>query len=209
MAGSLGRVVELREATLQEERVRTAGARLPLGMQGSKGWAGDVAEWAGPEFSKATVRFMEAMGEGEDEASSATSCDLYRVVDLRPLLAARSSDTAALEFSAEFLDNRPAAGDLVRFTVRVQLYSGEPEDFVRRWPESRAEVVSLGSELVRSSGGEPGVWRRAVAQTFVPRQATFALLQVVATRAAHGGPARFEAQYVRAISAKLRSAPTP
>jgi hypothetical protein len=209
LAGSLGWVVEIREATMQEdrERVRTTGGRLPSGMLGSTGWAGDVAEWAGPEFSKATVRFVEAVGEGD--LSSANSCDLYRIVDLRPLLPARTSDKAALEFSAEFLDNREAAGDVVRFTVRVQLYTGEPEDFVRRWPESRAEVVSSGSELIRSSGGEPGVWRRAVAHTFVPREATFALLQVVATRGAHGGPARFEEQYVRAISAKLRSASAP
>jgi hypothetical protein len=201
-------VVELRQVTLDEERVRTPGERLPPGLQGPNRWSGDVAEWAGaPEFSKATIRFVEAAGEVD--LGPPSSCDLYRVVDLRPLLAARTSDKAALEFAAEFLDNRPELGDLVRFTVRVQLYSGQPEDFLRRWPESRGEAVSLGSELIRSSGGSPGVWRRVLAQAFIPRQATFAVLQVVATRAAQGGPSRFEEQYFRSISVKLRSSAAP
>lgn len=207
VANSMGRAMEVRQVAL-EDTVRAPDQRVPRFFEGLTTWAGDVAEWAGPpEFSRATLRFLEAAGEGGTQPAS--SCDLYRIVDLRSLQAQRSLEESVLEFSAEFLDNREEGGDLVRFTARVQLYAGDPEEFVRRWPHSRGEAVSLGSDLIASNGGAPGAWRRVVAHTFVPRQATFALLQVVATRAAQEGPARFEHQYVRAISVKLRSPAKP
>jgi hypothetical protein len=203
---SLTRTHSERLLSLEANGGAVVGAELPRGMTENQTWGGDLARWfGGSGFPKDSIRFVEASGEAE--SINPTSCDVYRIVDLRPLRSTESGEMVSLEFSAEFLDNRNEAGDQIRFTTRIELFSGEPSDFVRRWPRSRVAAVSAGSNQVSSLGGVAGNWRRVTANAFVPPAADFALLQLVATRKADGMPARFEEQYVGGIRLKLRTQP--
>ena len=196
-----------RPVLLEEGSSGPRGGALPTGISASNAWGGDPAQWAPKEFPEGTIRFLQAAGEGGE--TQPTSCDLYRIVDLRALRSEGKSAPSALELAAEFLDQRAQAEDLVRFTVRIRLYAGDPEAFAKRWPDPGEEPVSLGSELLRSYGGSPGAWKRIVAWTSIPKEATFALLQVVATRAPRGAAAAFGEQYVRDIRVRVQRQPVP
>lgn len=205
---SLSRTHSERLLPLEVNGGAPLGSELGRGIQENQTWGGDVARWSGGNgFPRDSIRFVEAIGEVE--AVNPTSCDVYRIVDLRSLRAGESGELVSLEFSAEFLDNRKEAGDQIRFTARIELFSGEPRDFLRRWPQSRVQTVSAGSNQVSSLGGAGGTWRRLTANAFVPSAADFALLQLVATRKSEGAPARFEEQYVGGIRLKVRSQPFP
>ena len=74
-------------------------------------WSGDEADiverTAGD--GRQVLRFVSPGADEADPAGPAISCDVFQIVDLRPLRAGLAPEAdATLELSARFLDDRPA-----------------------------------------------------------------------------------------------------
>jgi hypothetical protein len=147
-------------------------------------WSGDEAETIERNASdgRRVLRFVNPGADEADPAGRAISCDVFQIVDLRPLRAGLVPDAdAVLELSARFLDDRPAnTKPSVTFTAQIFLFSGGPADMHTRWPLAAPEAITSGASLLTTLGGDAGRWRQGSTRVFMPREADFAVIQLAA-----------------------------
>lgn len=174
-------------------------------------WSGDEADVveANALKGKQALRFVKAEGDEGVENGPAKSCDVYRLVDLRPLKASVVGVDAMLEVSAQFLDGRSGAGPLLNFCCRIYLFSGSPESTRGQWPWIREKALAFGQGVYQSSGGTPETWRDVFAKVLLPPQADFAVVQLVTgqTENANGKAAEFGEQFADDVKLTLKTQP--
>jgi hypothetical protein len=183
----------------------TAGAdRLEQLPATFAAWGGDRVRVCGPEEGVAPVEgqrmlaFEKALpGPGDEAVTRADACDLFQVVDLSAHRPQITKGGCALTATAHVSDGGPERSVATDFIVRVHVFGGEPQNVLAGWPHSRLEAIATGTERVTSFGGQ-AEWRELIAQASLPKDATFAVLQIDATsmdRTPGRPPATFDRHY--------------
>ena len=115
---------------------------------------------------KQRLRFLKADREPNSPNTPTNVCDLYQIVDLRPLREMQAAaGESTLELYAEFLDARTAANAPVIFRCHIYLFHGSADSLHTHWPEVASEALGTGSAYVLGSGGpDGGKWRRITAR---------------------------------------------
>ncbi|MGB8853591.1 MAG: hypothetical protein WCC69_08505 [Pirellulales bacterium] len=150
-------------------------------------WGGDrvrvcrAEQGVSPVEGRRMLAFEKALpGPGDEAVTRADACDVFQVVDLstyRPQIARGGCMLTATAHVSDAGPERPVATD---FIVRVHVFGGEPQSVLAGWPHTRLEAIATGTERVTSFGGQ-AEWRELIAQASLPKDATFAVLQIDAT----------------------------
>lgn len=147
-------------------------------------WSGDEADTIERIASdgRRVLRFVSPGADEANPAGRAISCDVFQIVDLRPLRAGLAPEAdAVLELSARFLDDRPAnTKPSVTFTAQIFLFSGDPADMHAKWPLVAPEAIASGASQLTTLGGDAGHWRHGSTRVFMPSEADFAVIQLAA-----------------------------
>jgi hypothetical protein len=176
-------------------------------------WSGDEAEVVSgnAKDGKQALRFVQAEREPRLPNTGAAACDVYQLVDLRPLKSKGELGDTTLELSAQFLDGRDVAGEKVRFLARLHVYAGNPEGLGEDWPLPKKEALATGSGITFSTGGSPQTWRKVATMVFLPREADFAVVQLLVNipegRRNRTAPATFGAQFADDVRLTLKTQP--
>lgn len=189
--------------------------RLPSGFPAQFGvWSGDEAEVvergsAAVKDGKRVLRFVRAEREPALPNYGAASCDVYQLVDLRPLKAGAGPGEATLELSVDFRDARETAGEPVKFICRLSVFAGSPEALPAEWPLAQKEALATGSAYFDSIGGAPRSWHNVTTKTLLPPQADFAVVHLVAhkSKTPAGEVAEFGEQFADDVRLTLKTQP--
>jgi hypothetical protein len=172
-------------------------------------WSGDEADIVEHTASdgRRVLRFVSPGADEADPAGPAISCDIFQIVDLRPLRAGLAPEAdAVLELSARFLDDRPAnTKPSVTFTAQIFLFSGDPSDMHAKWPFAAPESLASGSSMLTTLGGDAGRWRHGSTRVFMPSEAEFAVIQLAARPNIR--PAVLESLYADDVRLTLKTQP--
>ena len=174
-------------------------------------WAGDGVRPCGAErgVQPAEGRFMVAFeralaGPGGDENPKADSCDLFQLVDLSPYRDLISQGECVLTLSTQVFDTPDSEVPATTYGICLHVFSGSPRTIAEDW--SRAQPLTMNSErLFRSQSPAKG-WRDLSTRVFLPTEATFVVVQLVATsmdRTVGRRPATFDRHYYDAIRLTL------
>ncbi|MEK0445233.1 MAG: hypothetical protein RLZZ399_554 [Verrucomicrobiota bacterium] len=182
-------------------------------------WSGDPSEIVLDPESKTgerreILRFLRAEADAAFPQGPAEACDVLQLIDLRPLKAqALENGDSLLQLTASFSDRRTEAGEPIRFSCRLFLYSGDPEHVRERWPQSQLKAVAAANTYCESPGGSPQTPHLVTVKTVLAPQADFAVLQLVAgpVFSPHANPPVLGEQYVSDVKLTLRTqtAPSP
>jgi hypothetical protein len=203
--------------TLLDGGFESGPAKVPAGFPRRTGlWTGDDAERLTSKTPKPSegirmLRFNTAGAEPNEIGGSATGCDVYQLVDLRPLRAQISPQgEAMLKLSADVLDARPQTGPELQFVCRINLFTGSPEDLHAIWPAVLDENLGSGfGELLSHGGPGENGWRKLAAHCVLPPQADFALVRIICqTPKGSREPAVFGQQFADNILLQLRTQPS-
>lgn len=164
--------------------------RLPAGFPFDPGiWSGDEAEMVSsqavlPKEGRQVLRFIRAGGQALAAAGPAEACDVYQIVDLRPLREQiKTASESMLELSANFLDARTTVGVPVGFSCHIYLFTGTPESLRSVWPPTARDTLGVGASYIISHGGaEAGGWRKVTARCVLTSQADVAVIKLTAGR---------------------------
>lgn len=150
-------------------------------------WSGDASEVVVAEAVKAwegqrMLRFVKAEGDATAPDGRAMACDVFQLVDLRPLRASLGADgDSLLELSASFLDARPAnTKPSVTFFCQLFLFKGDADRVHQTWPNNISEAIASGSAQVTTLGGNGSAWKQLTAKSLVSAEADFAVVQISA-----------------------------
>ena len=152
--------------------------RLERGFPHQSGfWSGDEAA-----IRDGQLRFIATGSDSGDPTGRAISCDVFQLVDLRPLRHALSPEgDSVLELSADFLDARaPNSKPSVSFFGQLYLFAGDPGSLHQTWPQSIPEALASGSAQVTTLGSDAKGTRTLTAKCLIPAQADFAVIQIAA-----------------------------
>jgi hypothetical protein len=140
-------------------------------------WSGDEAV-----MTDGRLRFIAAGNDSNDPNAQAVSCDIFQLVDLRPLRHTLSLDgDSVLELSADFFDVRPHnTKPSVTFFCQLYLFRGDPAALHQSWPQCIVEALSSGSTQVTTLGFDAKGKRTITAKCLIPAPADFAVLQIAA-----------------------------
>jgi hypothetical protein len=138
-------------------------------------WSGDEAA-----IRDGQLRFIAPGSDSGDPTGRAISCDVFQLVDLRPLRHALSPEgDSVLELSADFLDARaPNSKPSVSFFGQLYLFAGDPGSLHQTWPQSIPEALASGSAQVTTLGSDAKGVRTLTAKCLIPAQADFAVIQI-------------------------------
>jgi hypothetical protein len=172
-------------------------------------WSGDEAEVTTGTAREGAqrLRFVKPRSERNDPGGRAISCDIFQLVDLRPLRAASTAGgESLLELSASFLDARPDnTNPSVTFFCQLYLFRGDPAGLHRTWPTDIPEALSSGSAQVTTLGSRSPDWKTLRAKALVPADADFAVIQIAARPNLR--PAPLEALFADDIQLTLKTSP--
>jgi len=171
------RLFSLQNGSFEEQRLERGFPRQ-TGL-----WSGDEAEIvAGGSDERQRLRFVNPGSDAADPNGRAISCDVFQMVDLRPLRAGLAADAdAVLELSADFMDDLAANNtSSVTFTAQLFLFSGDPAEAHAQWPHMIKEALASGAALITTHDADHGRWRHAVTRSLLPADATFAVIQIAA-----------------------------
>lgn len=187
-------------------------------------WAADrvrvceAEEGVTPAEGSRMLAFEQALpGPGDTAGSRADSCDLFQLVDLTMYRPQIARGGCTLTASARVVDAGAVRRVATDFVVRVYVYSGAAGSAAATWPHARLDAIATGSERLTSFGGEAD-WKELTAQASLPKDASFALLQIDATSMdrSPGRPAAlFERHYCDDVRLRLMlpagttTSPTP
>lgn len=150
-------------------------------------WGADRVRVCGAEHGVLPVEgrrmlaFERALaGPGDEAVTRADSCDLFQLVDLSNYRQQIVRGGCTLTAVARVNDAGPVRPVATDFSVRVHVFGGGPEGVLAGWPQARLEALATGTERVTSFGGQSG-WRELSAQASLPKDASFAILQIDAT----------------------------
>lgn len=165
-----------------EDGAVSAGFPKQLG-----GWSGDaseivVAEGVKTREGRRMLRFVKAEGDANAPDGRAISCDVFQLVDLRPLRGNLGADgDSLLELSASFLDARPGnTKPSVTFFCQIFLFKGDATSLHQSWPGNISEAIASGSAQVTTLGGNGEAWKQLTAKSLVSAEADFAVVQISA-----------------------------
>lgn len=168
-------------------------------------WSGDpasVVEITEKGQRYGLLQFERAAADDADPSGRAYSCDVFRLVDLRPYSNGRSQESPVLTLTATFYAGEDSAPH--RFLARLFVFTGDADAVMSRWPAPISEMAaySSGSVELPNTGG---FFRPVNAQVVVPPGATFAVVQltVQAREAAKLAHPQFPSQYVDAVRLSL------
>jgi hypothetical protein len=188
---------------------------LPTGFPSGFGvWSGDPSRCTlnpsvkTPE-GKQLLEFVQADREPTLPNWGAHSCDVYQLVDLRPLKQEAGGGETCLELSARFLDVRAAPGERISFRCRLHVFAGLPETIAAQWPLSEKDALASGAGITESFGGANNTGHRLQTKILLPPQADFALIQLVAHMPTNpaGTVAEFGSQYADDVQLTLHTQP--
>jgi hypothetical protein len=167
-------------------------------------WVADRVRVCGAEHGVMPVEgrrmlaFEKALsGPGDQAVTRADSCDLFQLVDLAKYRQQIALGGCTLTAVARVNDAGPVRPVATDFVVRVHVFGGEPESVLAGWPQTRLEALATGTERVTSCGGQ-AEWRELFTQASLPKDASFAILQIDATtmdRTPGRPPAVFDRHY--------------
>jgi anti-sigma factor RsiW len=150
-------------------------------------WSGDAAEVVVAVGVKARegrrmLRFVKAEGDANATDGRALACDVFQLVDLRPLRASLGAEgNSLLELSASFLDARPTnTKPSVTFFCQLYLFKGDAANVHQAWPGNIPAAIASGSAEVTTLGGSSDAWRQLTAKSLVSAEADFAVVQISA-----------------------------
>ena len=178
--------------------------RLERGFPHQTGfWSGDEAA-----IRDGQLRFIAPGRDSGDPTGRAISCDVFQLVDLRPLRHALSPDgDSVLELSADFLDARaPNSKPSVSFFGQLYLFSGDPGSLHQTWPQSIPEALASGSAQVTTLGSDAKGTRTLIAKCLIPAQADFAVIQIAARPNLR--PAKLDGLSADNVKLTLKNQPT-
>jgi hypothetical protein len=134
-----------------------------------------------PFEGRRMLAFEKALpGPGDQSETRADSCNLFQIVDLASYRSRITRGGCTLTASAHVIDAGPLRPVATDFVVRIYVFAGDPEDVLAGWPDTRLEAIATGTERVSSFGGQ-AEWRELTAQTSLPKDAAFVILQIDAT----------------------------
>lgn len=140
-------------------------------------WSGDEAIITGGR-----LQFVATGSDDADPSAPAISCDVFQLVDLRPLRAELGAGGGSLlELSATFQDSRPPnTQPSVTFFGQLYLFSGDAGSLHQSWPTNISESLASGSAQVTTLGTDSKGTRILTARCLVPDVADFAVIQIAA-----------------------------
>lgn len=178
--------------------------RLERGFPRQPGfWSGDEAA-----IRDGQLRFVAPGSDPGDPTGRAISCDVFQLVDMRPLRHALSADgDSVLELSVDSLDARPPnSKPSVSFFGQLYLFSGDPGSLHQTWPQSIPEALASGSAQVTTLGSDAHGMRTLTAKCLIPAQADFAVIQIAARPNLR--PAKLEGLSADNVKLTLKTQPT-
>jgi hypothetical protein len=178
--------------------------RLEHGFPHQAGfWSGDEAA-----IRDGQLRFIAPGSDSGDPTGRAISCDVFQLVDLRPLRHALSPEgDSVLELSADFSDGRaPNTRPSVSFFGQLYLFSGDPGSLHQTWPQSIPEALASGSAQVTTLGSDAKGVRTLTAKCLIPAQADFAVIQIAARPNLR--PAKLDGLSADNVKLTLKTQPT-
>lgn len=174
------------------------------------GFPRETGVWSGDEASIADgkLRFIAPGSDAGDPSARAISCDVFQLVDLRPLRHTLSPDgDSVLELSSDFLDARPRnTKPSVTFFCQLYLFQGDPAALHQTWPQSITDTVASGSAQVTTLGTDAKGTRTLTAKCLVPAEADFAVIQIAARPNLR--PAKLESLFADDVKLKLKTQPS-
>jgi hypothetical protein len=156
--------------------------RVAVGFPSEFGvWSGDEAEAADVAVvdGRRALRFVRAERELALPDYGAASCDVYQLVDLRPLKADAALGDATLELSAQFRDAREMAGEKMKFICQLYVFTGPSDALPAEWPLTQKQALASGSGTWDSLGGSPSRWQQVSTKSLLPAGADFAVVHLV------------------------------
>jgi len=172
-------------------------------------WSGDEAGTVetGSSEGGRRLRFENPGGDAGNPEGQAISCDVFQLVDLRPLRASLSAKgEAVLELSARFLDARPHnTKPSITFFCQIYLFRGDPAAIHKTWPMNLSESLASASGMVTTLGGSPADWKDLAAKCLVSEEADFAVIQIAARPNLR--PAKLESLFADDVMLTLKTQP--
>jgi hypothetical protein len=173
-----------------------------------RGFPHQTGPWSGDEAAitdDGRLSFISPGGDSRDPSARAISCDVFQLVDLRPLRYTFSQEgDAVLELSANFLDARPQnTKPSVTFFCQLYVFQGDPAMQHKSWPQSITEALSSGSVQVTTLGKDAK--GTLTAKCLVPAVADFAVVQIAARPNLR--PAKLQGLFVDDVKLTLKTSP--
>jgi len=178
--------------------------RLESGFPRQTGlWSGDEAA-----ITHGKLRFITPGSDTHDPAARAIACDVFQLVDLRPLRHTISQEgDSVLELSANFLDSRPPnTKPSVTFFCQLYLFHGDPPALHESWPSSLTDTLASGCAQVTTLGTDAKGPRTLTAKCLVPADADFAVIQIAARPNLR--PAKLDDLYADDVKLTLKKQPS-
>jgi hypothetical protein len=165
------RLFSLINGSFDEARIETGFPRH-IGV-----WSGDEAA-----IRDSQLRFIAPGSDSGDPSARAISCDVFQLVDLRPLRHTLSPEgDSVLELSADFFDARPRnTKPSVTFFCQLYLFQGDLASLHEVWPQTNAEALASGSAQATTLGSDARGVRSLTAKCLIPAEADFAVIQIAA-----------------------------
>ncbi len=174
------------------------------------GFPRQIGVWSGDEafIADSKLRFISPGSDSNDPAARAISCDVFQLVDLRPLRHTLSQEgDSMLELSADFLDVRPQnTKPSVTFFCQLYLFQGNPTALHQSWPQSITDTLASGSAQVTTLGTDAKGTRTLTAKCLVPAEADFAVIQIAARPNLR--PAKLEGLFADDVKLTLKTQPS-
>jgi hypothetical protein len=191
------RLFSLINGSFDEERLKTGFPRQ-TGL-----WSGDAAE-----VQNGKLHFIAPGSDRGDPSARAISCDVFQLVDLRPLRHTLIAEgDSVLELSADFLDARPPnTKPSVTFFCQLYLFQGDLVSLHEVWPQTNAEALASGSAQATTLGSDAKGTRTLTAKCLVPADADFAVIQIAARPNLR--PAQLENLFADNVTLTLKTQPS-
>ena len=174
------------------------------------GFPRQTGVWSGDETSIADgkLHFIAPGSDAGDPSARAISCDVFQLVDLRPLRHTLSPEgDSVLELNADFLDDRPHnTMPSVTFFCQLYLFQGDPVSLHQTWPQSITDTLATSSAQVTTLGTDAKGTRQLTAKCLVPAEADFAVIQIAARPNLR--PAKLENLFADNVTLTLKTQPS-
>jgi hypothetical protein len=145
-------------------------------------WSGDPAEVVEHKGSGPALRFVQAETEANAPGGLAHWCDVFRLVDLRPLRKSLLEDSV-LELETTFSVDRESEPHL--FGARLFAFAGEPKTIAEQWPRVMQDALAIGAVQIRTDAPTAHGRRSLPGRTkiVVPPTADFVVIHLTVTPA--------------------------
>jgi hypothetical protein len=149
-----------------------------------RGFPKQTGFWSGDEavVKNGRLQFVAPDSFGAIPGALATSCDVFQLVDLRPLRATLSmKGDSVLDLSACFTDSRqPDTNPSVTLFCQLYLFSGDPASLHSKWPQCIPDALAIRNAKVTTLGTDAKGSRVLTARCLVPAETDFAVVQISA-----------------------------